>query len=801
MNKSKRILSLLLCFALSCTLLSIFSSIQVSAAAYTWPVSTDYGITNGFYAYENHNGCDMACPIGTPVYAVADGTVTTAMDRGCLGSHRSGGTPQCSRGSSCDAWKNNGNNGSFGNYIYITHANGVVTRYCHLRTGFAISSGQSVSQGQLIGYSGAAGNTTGPHLHFEFRVNGTAKNPADYLTRTNNVIPNDFPGAEDTSWNVPVWKSANYKLNTYDSYGNQESNRWIDAGDNCYVEKVYQNGYAWVKYPSSASSDGYRWAFTRAEGFSLEKKGNGFPGAEDTSWKVPVWKTANYQLNTYDSNGSQESNRWIDQGDNCYIEKVYQNGYAWVKYPSTASSDGYRWAYTRAEGFSLEKNNWHSGLSAANVGSDFYAYIINTQAWKHLTNDKDNVSMRTETGNANQVWKFDRQGDGSYKITNTDDGKVLDVYGAGTSDGTNVQVYSSNDSAAQRWFIYGESGAYFLRAACGDLVLDINGGSTADGTNVQMWTKNDSGAQKFQIWKLNKPGSTHVNCNIGTTFTPTVFSWNATSDTTEYDLKIWKGTVWEGDAYKILWSEKGTSVSVNLPEGYYEAYVDSRNKYSITMSDNVVKFTVSHGTSYVFSDSFNACISKGDYCLGATEDGNVTLQTKNNGDNQKWKFELQEDNAYRITNIKYNKCLDVYNYDTANGTNIQIWTPNDSNAQFFYIRQNSNGYSLIPKCSLGSAVDITDNVIGNGTNIQEWSYQGDNKQIFDIEIAPSVSPGDINGDKKVNMKDLVLLQQYLNNWDVTINEKAANVNGDEKINMKDLVLLQQYLNNWDVELK
>ena len=612
---------------------------------------------------------------------------------------------------------------------------------------------------------------------------------------------NNFPGDEDTSWNVPVWKTANYQLNTYDSYGSQESNRWIDAGDNCYIEKVYQNGYAWVKYPSSASSDGYRWAFTRAEGFSLEKKDNGFPGAEDTSWKVPVWKTANYQLNTYDSNGSQESNRWIDQGDDCYIEKVYQNGYAWVMYPSSASPDGYRWAYTRADGFSLEKNNWYSGISPVNVGTDFYAYIINTAAWKHLTNDMDNVSMRTETGNAEQVWKFDWQGDGSYKITNTKDGKALDDNGAGTSDGANVQVYTSNDSLAQRWFIYGESGAYYLRAAGGDLVLDINGGSTEDGTNVQMWTKNDSGAQKFQIWKLNKAGTTQVSCNTGTTFSPTVFSWNATSDTTEYDLKIWKGTLWEGDAYKIIWGLHGTSCSVELPEGYYEAYVDSRNKYSITMSDNVVKFTVSHGSSYVFGDSFIACVSKGDYCLGATEDGNVTLQTKNNGDNQKWKFELHEDNAYRITNIKYNKCLDVYNYDTANGTNIQIRTPNDSYAQFFYIRQNSNGYSLIPKCSLGSAVDITDDLIGNGTNIQEWSYQGDNKQIFDIEIEADVSPGDINGDKKVNMKDLVLLQQYLNNWDVTINEKAANVNGDEKINMKDLVLLQQYLNNWDVELK
>lgn len=59
-------------------------------------------------------------------------------------------------------------------------------------------------------------------------------------------------------------------------------------------------------------------------------------------------------------------------------------------------------------------------------------------------------------------------------------------------------------------------------------------------------------------------------------------------------------------------------------------------------------------------------------------------------------------------------------------------------------------------------------------------------------------PGDVNGDSNVNMKDIVLLQQYLNDWNVEIDENAANVNGDSIINMKDIVLLQQYLNDWDV---
>lgn len=69
-----------------------------------------------------------------------------------------------------------------------------------------------------------------------------------------------------------------------------------------------------------------------------------------------------------------------------------------------------------------------------------------------------------------------------------------------------------------------------------------------------------------------------------------------------------------------------------------------------------------------------------------------------------------------------------------------------------------------------------------------------------VVVANSI-PGDTNGDKKVNMKDIVFLQQYLNGWNVTIDTKAADVNGDSKVNMKDIVLLQQYMNGWNVVLK
>lgn len=62
-------------------------------------------------------------------------------------------------------------------------------------------------------------------------------------------------------------------------------------------------------------------------------------------------------------------------------------------------------------------------------------------------------------------------------------------------------------------------------------------------------------------------------------------------------------------------------------------------------------------------------------------------------------------------------------------------------------------------------------------------------------------PGDANGDKKVNNRDLAVLQQYLNEWDVSIEDADLDVNDDGKVNNRDLALLQQYLNEWDVELK
>ena len=108
-------------------------------------------------------------------------------------------------------------------------------------------------------------------------------------------------------------------------------------------------------------------------------------------------------------------------------------------------------------------------------------------------------------------WRFDRQSDGSYKITNLKDGLILDDQNFGNTDGNNVIVAASNDSDAQRWYIYnGTSGYIFVPKCAPDRCLDVEGGGTADNTNVRIWIKNNTSAQEFSIWRISTPAISNI---------------------------------------------------------------------------------------------------------------------------------------------------------------------------------------------------------------------------------------------------------------------------------------------------
>ena len=131
---------------------------QVSSSGWLTPVS-GYRITSVFGmrwhpvhgGYRMHNGVDMACSQGTPIYATRSGQVTTA------------------------TYEKNA-----GYYVSINHGDGFSSVYMHM-THYVVKSGNYVSQGQLIGYVGSTGASTGPHLHFGISYNGSYVNPMKYV--------------------------------------------------------------------------------------------------------------------------------------------------------------------------------------------------------------------------------------------------------------------------------------------------------------------------------------------------------------------------------------------------------------------------------------------------------------------------------------------------------------------------------------------------------------------------------------------------------------------------------------------
>lgn len=138
-----------------------------------WPLPSNCVKVNSFYGprkdpisgkQANHSGTDIGgAPTGTEIYAARGGVVLTS-------AHHS----------------------SYGNYVVISHGDGVSTLYAHMSRR-AVQVGDVVSQGQVIGYVGTTGRSTGPHLHFEVRVNGVRQDALKYYPNVNWINNTGFP--------------------------------------------------------------------------------------------------------------------------------------------------------------------------------------------------------------------------------------------------------------------------------------------------------------------------------------------------------------------------------------------------------------------------------------------------------------------------------------------------------------------------------------------------------------------------------------------------------------------------------
>ena len=126
------------------------NGIKLAVTPISGTITSRYGVSSRIRK-STHTGLDIAATTGTPIKVVADGTVTFAS-----------------------------RNGAYGNLVKVDHGNGVETWYAHTSKMY-VTVGQSVKAGDVIAAVGSTGNSTGPHLHLEVRVNGEHVNPQIYL--------------------------------------------------------------------------------------------------------------------------------------------------------------------------------------------------------------------------------------------------------------------------------------------------------------------------------------------------------------------------------------------------------------------------------------------------------------------------------------------------------------------------------------------------------------------------------------------------------------------------------------------
>ena len=588
---------------------------------------------------------------GVPIYAVEDGVVHSAQ--------------VC---------------GTYGVLIVIWHESlGRYTAYAHCENTNYVTVGSTVKRGDTIATVGMTGNTSGPHLHFMiFKQMQSSSSP--------------YP-AESTCEN-PLSYSYSYKVNNVSE---------IVTPNISFDKSTYELGdvvnISWLSSPADSNLSHYWLQITAPDGTRILNE-------------------------TMDYNTSY-SFFPSDKGEYTVT--------AWATPRGSLEGEG---SLTDTKKIIVKDPKWFGDMTPVDVGTNFYAYIINVEPWKMLTNVDGNIVISTETVTANQIWKFSRNNDGSYKIINCKNGECLDVYGCYSESGTNVQTYKEHESKAQQWFIYGSSGDYFLRAACSDCVLDVSGGSGDDGANVQIFEKNDSTAQKFQIWNLTPQLSVYSGDKVNLTS----FAWDAfPGDEGTYDLKIWKDNLWEGDSYKTIWTLKENTQYIDLPVGHYEAYIDIHVGTEMIMS-NVVKFDVEE-----------------EYF------GKSALSVKPGDKSNK-------------TTFNWTKVEKADHYD------LKIWNGTVWEGEAYQIEYNIDRTSVELALPSGYYEAYVDAILGE-------KYQMSNVVKFEVIIE-----GDCNNDGEFNISDIVAFQNWLLGRTTKLeNWKAADLCEDGKLNVFDLCLLRRKL--------
>lgn len=368
-------------------------------------------------------------------------------------------------------------------------------------------------------------------------------------------------------------------------------------------------------------------------------------------------------------------------------------------------------------------------------------------------NASDSIAIQLYSGNGSkaQQFKFSKQSDGSYVITNVNSDKALDVRGAAAGNNSVVQQYAINGTNAQRWFIRDSGAGYYLQSALGNWVLDLSGGNTSNGTAIRLYAPNGTQAQRFVVSSSEVSVPVNAAVNIKSAGKSNlVFDVPGASTANSARIQLYAANGTNAQKFRFQQIGNGTYNIVNVNSGkVLDVYGASASNGAVLQqydSNGTVaqQWTVrNYGDGKISLMSVNA--NKAIDVPGANYSSNVALQLYSPNDTaaQQWIIEKSKtmrdrlneqaakhrqdlpDGTYSFgSKLKTNMKMDVYGASRSDCANVQLWTGNGTNAQKWRVMHDANGYVILTSVNSGKVLDVYGGSGANGANVQQYTSNG-----------------------------------------------------------------------------
>lgn len=394
-----------------------------------------------------------------------------------------------------------------------------------------------------------------------------------------------------------------------------------------------------------------------------------------------------------------------------------------------------------------------------------YVVIKNKNSNKYLTVESSNslsgtnVVQGSDPNARGSKWVFVSNGDGTFSVRSALHSDIsLDICGGGRTAGTNIEIWDTNSTAAQRFALIASPASvstcdevidtdkyYFIKSSQNNgLQLDVTSASTANNANIELWNANKV---PWQIFRFERVGGYYRIINVHTNKALSVFNSSAVpgSNVVTYDVNGWAAN----QLWQAIRNADGSFSFINVNNGLALEVASSSPHKGINVDTSWCSFEPKQKFSL---EAFSDLMPTGTYSLqsvlsstqvldvtraSAVEHANIEIWSNNDGLAQKWNIQLVsgKENTYTFQAL----CSGRYLYDNGAGNAVQAGTNDDVNAQ--WVPSIVGGSYVLTNVGTGRVLGVTNSATNAGANVGTEPNTGNANQRWNLNDASPLKNG------------------------------------------------------------